>query len=124
MIRKLEHVGIFVSDMDRSLAFYQDVLGLALRERIHLTDEVELAFLYHPEQPDVEVELVCGRNLEAQEGRVNHLAFTVDRIEEEIERLKERGVEMADQVPRVILNGVKIAFFFGPDGEKLELVQR
>jgi lactoylglutathione lyase len=121
---KMEHVGIMVKDMDESLAFYQNILGLELRNREWLNETVELAFLYFPEQPSVEVELVYGGPVE-NEGIVNHLAFTVENIAAELERLKEAGVKLVDEEPRVILNGtVKIAFFQGPNGEKLELVER
>jgi lactoylglutathione lyase len=123
-IVKMEHVGIVVKDMDESLAFYQNVLGLELRNREWLNDSVELAFLFFPEQPSVEVELVYGGRGE-NEGIVNHLAFTVENIEAELVRLKEAGVTLVDEAPRSILNGtVKIAFFQGPNGEKLELVER
>lgn len=43
---------------------------------------------------------------------------------EEIERLKRLGVSFLNDLPRVVLGEVKIAFFTGPDGEVLELVQR
>lgn len=122
---KMEHVGIKVKDMDESLSFYQDILGLELRTREWLTDSVELAFLYFREQPSVEVELVYGGGPVDNEGIVNHLAFTVENIEAELIRLKEAGVQLVDEEPRSILNGtVKIAFFQGPNGEKLELVER
>ncbi|WP_026677386.1 VOC family protein [Fictibacillus gelatini] len=125
MIKKLEHTGIMVSDMDRSLDFYQNVLGLKLRLREALNDEVELAFLAFPGEDAVEVELIGGRGVGEQEGRVNHLAFSVDNIEAELERLASFRVKLVDESPRSILNGtVKIAFFEGPDGEKLELVER
>jgi lactoylglutathione lyase len=121
---KIEHVGIVVKDMDESLAFYQNILGLELRMRERLNDAVELAFLFFPEQPSVEVELVCGGTAEG-EGIVNHLAFTVKNIEAELVRLKEAGVTLVDEEPRGIFNNtVKIAFFEGPNGEKLELVER
>lgn len=121
---KMEHVGIMVKDMDESLAFYQNILGLELRNREWLNENVELAFLFFPEQPSVEVELVYGGPVE-NEGIVNHLAFTVENIDAELERLKEAGVKLVDEEPRIILNGtVKIAFFQGPNGEKLELVER
>ncbi|WP_229672221.1 VOC family protein [Pullulanibacillus camelliae] len=120
----MEHVGIMVNDMDESLAFYQNILGLKLRNREWLNDTVELAFLFFPEQPSVEVELVCGNKME-NEGIVNHLAFTVENIEAELLRFKEAGVKLVDEKPRSILNAtVKIAFFQGPNGEKLELVER
>ncbi|MBM7569904.1 VOC family protein [Aquibacillus albus] len=121
---KMEHVGIMVNDMDESLAFYQNILGLELRNREWLNDTIELAFLFFPEQPSVEVELVYGRPFE-NEGIVNHLAFTVKNIEAELARFKEAGIKLVDEEPRIILNGtVKIAFFEGPNGEKLELVER
>lgn len=121
---KMEHVGIMVNDMDESLAFYQNILGLKLRNREWLNDTVELAFLYFPEQPSVEIELVFGNQVEG-EGIVNHLAFTVEDIEAELVRFKEAGVKLVDEEPRSILkDNVKIAFFEGPNGEKLELVER
>jgi lactoylglutathione lyase len=53
------------------------------------------------------------------------LAFTVDNIESELVRLKESGVHLLDEKPRSVLRDtVKIAFFNGPNGEKLELVER
>jgi lactoylglutathione lyase len=54
---------------------------------------------------------------------VHHIAFTVSDIEAEVERLKGLGIKMIDQEPRIILDNVKIAFFFGPDGERLEFFQ-
>lgn len=122
---KMEHVGIKVKDMDESLAFYQNILGLELRNREWLTDSVELAFLYFPDQPSVEIELVYGGGSVDNEGIVNHLAFTVENIKAELLRLKQAGIQLVDEEPRSILNDtVKIAFFQGPNGEKLELVER
>jgi lactoylglutathione lyase len=121
---RMEHVGIMVKDMDESLNFYQNILGLELRNREWLNDSIELAFLFFPEQPSVEVELVYGGPVE-NEGIVNHLAFRVENIEAELARFKEAGVKLVDEEPRSILNDtVKIAFFQGPNGEKLELVER
>lgn len=124
MITKLEHVGILVTDMERSIDFYQKAFGLTLRHREWITEKVELSFLYHPNQENIEIELIGGKTAETTEGIVNHLAFSVDHIEEEITRLKQLGVNFDNETPRVVLGGVKIAFFTGPDGEVLELVQR
>jgi lactoylglutathione lyase len=122
---KMEHVGIMVNNMDESLAFYQNILGLELRNREWLNETVELAFLYFPEQPSVEVELIYDGDPVGNEGIVSHLAFTVENIEAELVRLKEGGVKLKDQEPRCVLNNtVKIAFFYGPNGESLELVER
>lgn len=124
MIKKLEHVGIIVTDMDKSLAFYQKVFNLVLRHREQLNNTVELAFLHHPTQPDVEVELISGKIAEHVEGKVHHVAFRVENIEDELLRLKALGVELTDEKPRLVMGDVKIAFLKGPDGEILELVER
>ena len=124
MIKGIEHVGIMVKDMDQSISFYSEAFGFQTRKRAYLNPEVELAFLYLPHCPEVEVELIRSRPMENEEGKVNHLAFRVERIEEEMQRLQTLGAELIDLEPRTILENVKIAFLKGPNGEKLELVER
>ncbi|RKD23137.1 hypothetical protein BEP19_13040 [Ammoniphilus oxalaticus] len=125
MIKGIEHVGILVPNMDQAIAFYQEAFGLSLRRRESLNAEVELAFLTFADQPNVEVELIAGPGVEHNgAGLIDHLAFRVEGIELEIERLKKLGAEPIDLEPRVILGDVKIAFLKGPHGEKLELVER
>lgn len=126
MIRKLDHVGIMVKDADASLKFYTEIMGMSLLNRVAMGDGAELIFLGYPGSEDVELELISrGHDGLSPEGIVHHLAFTVGDIEAELERLKGLGVQLLDVVPREIpaLNGTKIAFFLGPDGEHLELVQ-
>lgn len=124
MIKRLEHVGIMVKDMDQSIHFYQQAFGMLVRRREHLNPEVELCFLYFKDAPEVEVELICGRKMDQAEGLVNHLAFRVENITEEMTRLVDCGAQLTDLEPRTILGNVKIAFLKGPSGEKLELVER
>ncbi|WP_426454823.1 VOC family protein [Paenibacillus sp. S-38] len=124
MIHKLEHIGIMVSDMDASIRFYTEVLGLRLARRERIENGPELGFLSFPGSERIEIELV-GRGTEGLSGAgiVNHVAFTVSDIEEEIARLQGLGIRLESEGPKIILNGVKIAFFLGPDGERLELFQ-
>jgi lactoylglutathione lyase len=121
LLRKVEHIGINVSDMDRSIKFYTEVLGLNLRTRVRLSEQSELAFLAIG---DAELELVAtgGAIEHARQGVVNHLAFTVDDVSTVLAHLKKHAVHLLNDEPIVIEPlGVKIAFFHGPDGEKLEL---
>lgn len=124
-MKKLEHIGIMVKNMEESIRFYTEVLGMELNRRSIVNEQLELVFLNFPGQESVEVELV-GRWDESfvDSGIVNHLALTVENIEDELRRLKEYGVTLIDEEPRIVMNGVKIAFFFGPNGERLELFQR
>jgi len=123
MIHKLEHIGVFVNNMDNSVKFYTEVLGMKLLGRA-FNDGVELGFLAHPGSEQVQIELIGrGSDDKPDNGKVHHIAFTVTDIEAEVDRLKSLGVKMIDQEPRIILDNVKIAFFFGPDGERLEFFQ-
>jgi lactoylglutathione lyase len=124
MIQKLEHIGVMVKDMDVSIQFYTEVLGMKLVNRVHLNEEVELGFLSFPGSDNIEIELINrGHDGLSDEGKVHHVAFTVNDIEAEVERLKKLNVRMLDETPRTILDGIQIAFFFGPDGERLEFFQ-
>jgi len=124
MIHKLEHIGVMVKDMDASIRFYTEVLGLKLVKRDRLADGVELSFLSFPGSDNIEIELI-GRGHDGlpDNGLVHHIAFTVSDIQAEIDRLKSLGVKLMDETPRTILKGDRIAFFFGPDGERLEFFQ-
>ncbi|MBY6036437.1 VOC family protein [Fictibacillus nanhaiensis] len=123
MITGIEHTGIMVSNMERSLAFYTDTLGLKLLDRFHHTSvPVELAFLGVDEK--VLVELIAGYTGEVtDEGKVHHLAFSVINIQEKFEQLKEKGVPLKDKEITELPNG-KYFFFFGPDQESLEFFER
>ena len=124
MFVKLEHIGILAKNMDDSIRFYTETLGMKLVERISLDDHVELAFLSFPGQEDAQVELI-GRDPSGMpvEGLVNHLAITVEDIDAAINKLRQQGIVVSDEWPKTILEGRKIAFFEGPSGEKLELFQ-
>ena len=123
MLQKVEHVGIQVRDLDRSIKFYTEVLGLTLRERVRLNETTELAFLILGES---EIELIC-KSTEytfAKDGIVHHLTFRVNDVAGILEHLRKHGVELIHQQPLLLQNlGSRIAFFWGPDGERLELYQ-
>jgi len=123
MIHKLEHIGVRVKDMDASIVFYTEVLGMRLVDRV-FSGTLELAFLSLPGDEHIQIELIGnGSDSIPDRGKVDHIAFTVSDIESEAARLKQAGVHTLDEAPREILGGVKIFFFTGPDGEVLELFQ-
>lgn len=121
LLKKVEHIGIMVSDLERSIKWYTDVLGLSLRRRVRLGDTVELAFLTLGGTAEIELVWRAGA-ARAGDGQVSHLAFTVDDVAAAMEHLRSRGVELLSDAPgdRPEL-GARIAFFRGPDGEMLEL---
>ncbi|MDI9259101.1 VOC family protein [Alicyclobacillus sendaiensis] len=121
---KLEHVGIMVSNLERSIAFYTDVLGMELLGTLdHNTPGIRLAFLSYPGQ-NAQIELIEGyAERLPDEGQVHHVAITVDDIEAEAARLRGAGVRFLDEAITTLRNGAQYIFFAGPDGERLELFQ-
>ncbi len=122
---KIEHVGIMVTDMERSIAFYRDVIGMTLKDSLTVNGgATKLAFMGFGEDGESEIELVWFDNSNfPTEGRVHHIAFTVNNLEEEFARIQELGLELKHKELQTLPNGAKYFFFFGPDNESVELFQ-
>ena len=119
-ILKFEHVGVQVKDIEDSIEFYTQKVGLQLIETLPHTDpSLKLAFLGL--EGNVIVELIQGYNSSLpNEGKVHHFALAVDGIEEEFERLKSAGVSFVEENIVTLPNGARYLFFYGPDKEWIE----
>ncbi|QCR30642.1 VOC family protein, partial [Priestia megaterium] len=102
MIKRIEHVGVMVSDMNESINFYEDLLGFKLRIRV-INSQKEIAFLTHDGLPDFEIELLhdLSTNTSYSEyGLVNHLAFITSNIDEMIQEYKQKGIIFETDEPK------------------------
>ena len=118
---KYLHTMVRVRDLDASLRFYVDALGLReVRRRDVPQGRFTLVFLAAPGSPDAEVELTYNWDDEAYAGgrNIGHLAFEVDDIHAACERLQAHGVTI-NRPPR---DG-RMAFVRSPDGISIELLQ-
>ncbi|GAK40679.1 VOC family protein [Paenibacillus urinalis] len=123
-VQKLEHVGVVVRSIDESSAFYEKVLGMELKEIRQPNPNVRLGFLGFPGEANLIIELVERTNSELpNEGTVNHIAFTVEDVEQEAARIAEHGVAFINEKIVTLADGTRFIFFQGPDGERLELYQ-
>ena len=125
-VKKMDHVGVYVNNLDSALTFYQDVVGLVVKDKFTIADgAITLAFLGFNGSDETELELVYGGdpNLPT-EGKVNHIAFLVDDIEEEFNRLKGLNVVFLSDEIVTLPNGYRNFFVQGPDGEKVEFFKR
>lgn len=113
---KVDHIGIAVKNLDESIKFYQDILGLELMGTEVVEEQnVRVAFL---PVGDTEVELLestsedgpIAKFIEKNGEGVQHIAFRVDNIEEAIEYMLSKGMKMIDEKPRYGAGGAKIAF--------------
>lgn len=113
---KVDHIGIAVKNLDETLKFYTDVLGLEV-EGTEVVEEQKVKVAFLP-IGDTEVELLestaddgpIAKFIERNGEGVQHIAFKVDNIEEAIAYMKEKGMRMIDEAPRYGAGGAKIAF--------------
>jgi lactoylglutathione lyase len=118
---KYLHSMVRVRDLDASLAFYRDALGLVeTRRRDHPQGRFTLVYLAAPCNPEVELELTFNYDPEDYGGARNfgHLAFAVDDIYRACVRLQSHGV-VIQRPPR---DG-RMAFVRSPDAISIELLQ-
>ncbi len=116
MIKKINHIAIIVPDLDASLAFWRDTLGLDLT---HLEDvpsqQATVAFL---PTGDSEVELVqpttdtsgAAKFLAKRGPGLHHIALEVDNLDEMLVKLKEKGVRLINETAIVAAGGNRAAF--------------
>lgn len=119
---KYLHTMVRVSDLDASLRFYRDALGLTvLRSREVPQGRFTLVFLAAPGDEEAQVELTYNWDPEAYTGGRNfgHLAYEVDDIYAACERLQAHGVTIL-RPPR---DG-RMAFVRSPDQISVELLQK
>ena len=119
-ITGLAHIGIYVKDINKSIDFYGR-LGFTLDNEEQTPSGTKLAFL---SAGTCLIELV-GVNEESTAGVVNHIAMTVDNIEQAVANANANGIDIdTSQINNVpILGGIRNVFFTGPDGERLEFFE-
>ena len=119
---KYLHAMVRVRDLDASMHFYRDALGLVeTRRSDYPQGRFTLVYLAAPENPDSEVELTYNYDDENYGGARNfgHLAFAVDDIYAACVKLQQHGV-LINRPPR---DG-RMAFVRSPDNISIELLQK
>jgi lactoylglutathione lyase len=123
-VKKLLHTRMRVSDMDQTIAFYTEVLGLEVLERKVSPRGSHLAFLRVPNSEEL-IELCSfppSGPVKVQEDLV-HLAFQVESLDQTIAALQQRGVRITDG-PTTTSSGSRFLFIDAPDGYEVELIER
>jgi lactoylglutathione lyase len=127
MIKKIEHIAIMATNLDHSINFYTKIMGFNLRSRGTKGNRREIAFLYLEQDQSVEIELMndlMPNGDYSEKGIVNHLAFTVENMDQAITHYKEKGVVFATDEPTVSIDGTKTIFLYGPNQELLQFVSK
>jgi len=122
MTMKYLHTMVRVTDLEQSLRFYRDLLGLKETRRIeNEKGRFTLIFLAPPGQEEAPIELTYNWDPEVYTGGRNfgHLAYEVDDIYEFCDRLQKAGVTI-NRPPR---DG-RMAFVRSPDNISIEILQK
>ena len=112
----IEHIGIAVKNLDESVKFYEEVLGLQCYNIEEVKDQkVKTAFF---QVGDTKIELLestdpegpIGKFVEKKGEGVHHIAYAVENIEDRLKEAEEKGIRLIDKQPRKGAEGLDIAF--------------
>jgi methylmalonyl-CoA/ethylmalonyl-CoA epimerase len=112
----IEHIGIAVKNLDESIKYYEEVLGLECYNVEEVADQkVKTAFF---QVGDTKIELLestdpegpIGKFLEKKGEGIHHMAFAVKNIEDQLKHAEEKGIRLIDKTPRKGAEGLDIAF--------------
>jgi lactoylglutathione lyase len=125
---RILHTMLRVGDLDRSLAFYCDVLGMRLlRKKDYPDGKFTLAFVGYEEETDAAViELTHNWGTSSYElgEAFGHIAIGVPDIYATCDEIKRRGGKVVREPGPMKHGSTEIAFVQDPDGYKIELIQR
>lgn len=116
MLKKLEHIGIAVADLDQAVEMYRTALEMEPDEIVDVPERgMRIAFFTLGQ---VQLELLASTRedsqiasfLEKRGPGLHHLAFLVDDVAAALQHLKEKGVSLVDETPKRGGRGNRIAF--------------
>lgn len=122
------HTMLRVGDLDRSIKFYTEVMGMSLlRQREYPSGEFTLAFLgYGPESTHPALELTYNWGTSSYDlgNAYGHIAIGVEDIYATCDRIKEAGGKVVREPGPMKHGTTVIAFVEDPDGYKVELIEQ
>jgi lactoylglutathione lyase len=124
MVTKLLHTRYRVNDLERSVRFYKEVLGLQEVRRHKSPRGSELVFLKAPQSEEtIELCYYPASGPVQVQPDLTHLAFEVESLEEFGRHLARHGLKYSDG-PTLRPDGSGFAFIDAPEGYEIELMQK
>lgn len=123
-VKKFLHTRMRVSDLEETIRFYIEVLGLEVAERKSSPRGSQLAFLKVPNSDElIELTSFPPSGPVRVEPDLVHLAFQVDNLDRTMASLQAQGVPVTDGPTRTS-SGSRFIFIDAPDGYEIELIER
>lgn len=116
MFGVIDHIGIAVEDLDEAIAVYNEQFEMRIQYRETVEEQgVEAVLL---EVGDAHIELMrplgpdtpVGKFIEKRGLGMHHVAYRVDDVQAELDKLKALGVELIDETPRIGIRNSTVAF--------------
>lgn len=124
VVKKFLHTRMRVSDLEKTLKFYQQVFGLEVTRRHESPRGSKLAFLAVPNSDEeIEITYFPGSGPVKVQEDLMHLAFEVESMSAFQKHLKEIGVPLSDG-PTKSSSGSVFAFVDAPEGYEIEVIER
>lgn len=123
-ITGIGHIGIKVKNIEKSLAFYTEILGFPEMFRLHREGRLWLVYLRITDQQYLEIfpEAAQDRAPDAESNGINHLCLTVNNIESVVRQLSDKGVDLFRPLKTGADNNQQ-AWIQDPDGNRIELME-
>lgn len=112
----IEHIGIAVANLKDAIAFYENVLGLTCYNVEEVPDQKVRTAFFMVGQTKIELlestdpEGPIGKFIEKRGEGIHHIAFAVEKIEEQLAHAESQGIKLIDSSPRKGAEGLDIAF--------------
>ena len=112
MLKKIQHIGIVVDDLEKAMSFWRDLLGLALVKTAVVQDQGVKAALLKAGESEIELleplapESGVGKFLSRRGGGLHHVCFETEDVQAELNQARTKGIQLIDQQPRPGLAGM------------------
>ncbi|MFI5237536.1 MAG: methylmalonyl-CoA epimerase [Ignavibacteriales bacterium] len=112
----IEHIGIAVKNLDESIKFYQEVLGLKCYAVEEVIDQKVKTAFFQIGQTKIELlkstdpEGPIGKFIEKRGEGIHHIAYATKGLTLSLEELKKSGIKLIDENPRKGAEGMNVAF--------------
>jgi catechol 2,3-dioxygenase-like lactoylglutathione lyase family enzyme len=120
MAHKIHKIALVTDDVEGSVKFYTETLGLEVIERFPVEDDEDYVFL---KAGDMILELMPKKSMQAEEG-FHHISFRVDSVDESVQDLRDKEVPIEKEPFDAGTGGIRLAFFKGPNEMLLQLFER
>jgi methylmalonyl-CoA epimerase len=116
MFARIDHVGVAVEDLDASIALYEKTYNMELVHREVVEEQGVEAVLLDVGENHVELlaplgpDTPVGKFLARKGPGIHHVAYQVEDIDSVLSSLKEQGLRLIDETPRIGIRGSRVAF--------------